>query len=146
MGFHAHDIVEVSDGCVCCSVRGELAAALADLADRRDRGELAFDHLVLETTGLADPAPVAQVFFTDPAVAERYELDGILTVVDAHHAAGQLDEHTVAAAQVGFADRVLLTRTDGVLLALFTTKWRLQGFAEDNPQVRLTSLVAAGDN
>ena len=127
-GRGAVEVVEVSDGCVCCSVRGELAAALADLADRRDRGELAFDHLVLETTGLADPAPVAQVLFTDPAVAERYELDGILTVVDAHHAAGQLDEHAVAAAQVGFADRVLLTRTDGANpTALARLTARLQG-------------------
>lgn len=113
-GSPAVEVVELTDGCICCSVRGELSVALADLADRRDRGELDFDHVVLETTGLADPAPVAQAFFVDEGVRDRYELDGILTVVDAIHAGRQLDENRVAAAQIGFADRVLLTKTDGV--------------------------------
>jgi G3E family GTPase len=113
-GSPAVEVVELTDGCICCSVRGELSVALADLADRRDRGELDFDHLVLETTGLADPAPVAQAFFVDEGVRDRYELDGILTVVDAIHAERQLNENRVAAAQIGFADRVLLTKTDGV--------------------------------
>ncbi len=113
-GSPAVEVVELTDGCICCSVRGELSIALTDLADRRARGELDFDHLVLETTGLADPAPVAQAFFVDEGVRDRYELDGILTVVDALHAPRQLDEHRVAAAQIGFADRVLLTKTDGV--------------------------------
>ncbi|KAB2966250.1 GTP-binding protein [Zoogloea sp.] len=111
-GSPAVEVVELTDGCVCCSVRGELGTALAELADRRERGELDFDHLVLETTGLADPAPVAQAFFVDEGVRERYELDGILTVVDAVHAQRQLDENRVAAAQVGFADRVLLSKTE----------------------------------
>ena len=113
-GSPAVEVVELTDGCICCSVRGELSVALADLADRRDRGALAFDHLVLETTGLADPAPVAQAFFVDEGVRDRYELDGILAVVDAIHAGRQLNENRVAAAQIGFADRVLLTKTDGV--------------------------------
>lgn len=113
-GSPAVEVVELTDGCICCSVRGELSVALADLADRRDRGELDFDHLVLETTGLADPAPVAQAFFVDEGVRDRYELDGILTVVDAIHAGRQLNENRVAAAQIGFADRVLLTKTDAV--------------------------------
>lgn len=104
--------IELANGCVCCSVRGEMSRALADLADRRDAGTLAFDRLVLETTGLADPAPVAQAFFVDEGVRERYQLDGIITLVDAVHASKQLDEHRVAAAQVGFADRLLLTKTD----------------------------------
>ncbi|HEX5392340.1 MAG TPA: GTP-binding protein [Rhodocyclaceae bacterium] len=105
-------VVELTNGCVCCSVRGEMSRALAELADQRDAGTLAFDRLVLETTGLADPAPVAQAFFVDEGVRERYVLDGILTLVDAVHAATQLDEHRVAAAQVGFADHLLLTKTD----------------------------------
>ncbi len=113
-GSPAVEVVELTDGCICCSVRGELSVALADLADRRDRGELDFDQLVLETTGLADPAPVAQAFFVDEGVRDRFELDGILTVVDAIHAQRQLNENRVAAAQIGFADRVLLTKTDGV--------------------------------
>ena len=111
-GSPAVEVVELTNGCICCSVRGELSDALTDLADRRDRGELDFDHLVLETTGLADPAPVAQAFFVDEGVRERYELDGILTVVDAVHASRQLDENRVAAAQIGFADRVLITKTE----------------------------------
>jgi len=105
-------VVELANGCVCCSVRGEMSRALADLADRRAAGTLAFDRLLLETTGLADPAPVAQAFFVDEGVRERYVLDGILTLVDAVHAGEQLDQHRVAAAQVGFADRLLLTKTD----------------------------------
>lgn len=113
-GSPAVEVVELANGCICCSVRGELSNALADLADRRDRGELDFDQLVVETTGLADPAPVAQAFFVDEGVRERYELDGILAVVDALHADRQLNENRVAAAQIGFADRVLLTKTDGV--------------------------------
>ncbi|MDD3354707.1 GTP-binding protein [Zoogloea sp.] len=113
-GSNAVEVVELANGCICCSVRGELSAALTDLADRRDRGELDFDQLVIETTGLADPAPVAQAFFVDEGVRERYELDGILAVVDAVHADRQLDENRVAAAQIGFADRVLLTKTEGL--------------------------------
>lgn len=105
-------VVELANGCVCCSVRGEMSRALADLADRRAAGTLPFDRLVLECTGLADPAPVAQAFFVDEGVRERYALDGIITLVDAVHAWSQLDEHRVAAAQVGFADRLLLTKTD----------------------------------
>lgn len=115
IGDEAHSaitVVELANGCVCCSVRGEMSRALADLADRRDSGDLAFDRLILETTGLADPAPVAQAFFVDEGVRERYVLDGILTLVDAVHAPAQLNEHRVAAAQVGFADRLLLTKTD----------------------------------
>jgi len=110
-------VVELANGCVCCSIRGEMSSALADLADRRDAGTLSFDRLLLETTGLADPAPVAQAFFVDEGVRERYMLDGILTLVDAVHATGQLDQHRVAAAQVGFADRLLLTKTDLVVPA-----------------------------
>lgn len=113
-GSPAVEVVELTDGCICCSVRGELSNALADLAERRAKGELEFDHLVIETTGLADPAPVAQAFFVDEGVAGRYELDGIITVVDAVHAHAQLDENRVAAAQVGFADRILLSKTEGL--------------------------------
>ncbi|NML27057.1 CobW family GTP-binding protein [Zoogloea dura] len=113
-GSPAVEIVELTDGCICCSVRGELSNALADLARRRDTGELDFDHLVVETTGLADPAPVAQSFFVDEGLAGRYELDGIITVVDAVHAQAQLDEHRVAAAQVGFADRILLSKAESL--------------------------------
>lgn len=113
-GSPAVEVVELTNGCICCSVRGELSNALTDLADRRDRGELDFDHLVVETTGLADPAPVAQAFFVDQGVAGRYELDGIVTVVDAVHAHTQLTANKVAAAQIGFADRILISKSEQV--------------------------------
>ncbi|MDE2440300.1 MAG: GTP-binding protein [Betaproteobacteria bacterium] len=105
-------VVELANGCVCCSVRGEMSRALADLAERRAAGALHFDRLLLETTGVADPAPVAQAFFVDEGVRERYVLDGIVTLIDCVHAEHQLDEQRVAAAQVGFADRLLLTKSE----------------------------------
>jgi G3E family GTPase len=105
-------IVEMSNGCVCCTVRGDLIAALAELARRRDAGELQFDRVVIETTGLANPGPVAQTFFMDDEVAAHYLLDAVVTVVDARHAMQQLDEHEEAQRQVGFADRLLLSKTD----------------------------------
>lgn len=120
-------VVELANGCVCCSVRGEMSRALADLAERRAAGELDFDRLLLETTGVADPAPVAQAFFVDEGVRERYVLDGIVTLVDCVHAGRQLDEQRVAAAQVGFADRLLLTKTDLVddgQIAVLTARLR----------------------
>jgi G3E family GTPase len=105
-------IVEMNNGCICCTVRGDLIRILGDLALRRERGTLSFDRVVIETTGLADPAPVAQTFFVDDAIAKRYVLDAIVTTVDAKHAPAQLDLHHEAQEQVGFADRLLLTKTD----------------------------------
>jgi len=105
-------IVTMNNGCICCTVRGDLVRILGELAARRDAGELAFDRVVIETTGLAEPAPVAQTFFVDQVVATRYLLDAVVTLVDAVHADRQLDEHEAAQAQVGFADRLLLSKTD----------------------------------
>ncbi|NJM31739.1 MAG: GTP-binding protein [Limnobacter sp.] len=105
-------IVEMNNGCLCCTVRGDLVRILGDLAGKRKRGEIAFDRLVIETTGMADPGPVAQTFFIDDVVAEHYQLDAVLTVVDAKHGMSQLDEHREIQQQVGFADRILLSKTD----------------------------------
>jgi len=105
-------IVEMSNGCVCCTVRGDLILALGTLAQKRNAGELSFDHVVIETTGLANPGPVAQTFFMDDEVAMHYMLDAVITVVDAKHAMQQLDQHEEAQRQVGFADRLLLSKTD----------------------------------
>lgn len=105
-------IVEMSNGCICCTVRGDLILALGNLAQKRNDGELNFDHIVIETTGLANPGPVAQTFFMDDEVAMHFMLDAIITVVDAKHAMQQLDEHEEAQRQVGFADRLLLSKTD----------------------------------
>jgi G3E family GTPase len=105
-------IVEMNNGCICCTVRGDLIAALSSLALRRNAGELDFDHVVIETTGLANPGPVAQTFFMDEEVSLHYMLDAVITVVDARHAMTQLDEREEAQRQVGFADRILLSKTD----------------------------------
>ncbi|MBS1169348.1 MAG: cobalamin biosynthesis protein CobW [Burkholderiaceae bacterium] len=108
----AEQIVEMNNGCICCTVRGDLVEALSSLADKRERGELNFDRIVIETTGLADPGPIAQTFFVDEQVARHYMIDAIVTVVDAVHAMQQLDEHEPARSQVAFADRLLLSKTD----------------------------------
>lgn len=105
-------IVEMNNGCICCSVRGDLVRSLARLHARRAAGEITFDHLLIETTGLAAPGPIAQTFFAEPAVSACYRLDAILTVVDACHAQQQLDQHREAQEQVGYADRLLLSKTD----------------------------------
>ncbi|MGK5047337.1 CobW family GTP-binding protein [Janthinobacterium sp. GB4P2] len=105
-------IVEMNNGCICCSVRGDLIRILGELQAKRAAGTIAFDHVIIETTGLAAPGPVAQTFFAEPSISEFYLLDAILTVVDARHAQQQLTQHQEAQEQVGFADRILLSKTD----------------------------------
>jgi len=105
------EVMTLANGCVCCSIHTDLTKALFLLLERLDSGEIAFDRLVIECTGLADPAPVAQTFFIDEDLRERYILDGIITLVDAAHAELHLTQ-TIAQAQVGFADRLLLSKTD----------------------------------
>ena len=130
-------IVEMNNGCICCTVRGDLIRILTELADKRDSGRLAFTRVVIETTGLADPGPVAQTFFVEPAVAARYLLDAVVTLVDAKHAMTQLDEHETAQAQVGFADRILISKVDLVSAEhLAELKNRLVGI---NPRAEIDS-------
>ncbi|OGA41104.1 MAG: cobalamin biosynthesis protein CobW [Betaproteobacteria bacterium RIFCSPLOWO2_12_FULL_68_19] len=105
-------IVEMNNGCICCTVRGDLIRILGTLKHKRDQGALRFDRVVIETTGMADPGPVAQTFFTDEEIGNYYLLDSIITLVDAKHASRQLDEFHEAQEQVGFADRILLSKTD----------------------------------
>jgi G3E family GTPase len=93
-------------------VRGDLIRILGELADKRAAGTLHFDRVIIETTGLADPAPVAQTFFIDEDISTRYLLDAVITIVDAKHAMQQLDSNDQAQEQVGFADRLLLSKTD----------------------------------
>ena len=107
-------IIEVMNGCICCTVRGDLTELLADMYDRiKD-----FDGVLIETTGLADPAPVAQTFFVDQRVVERYKLDGIITVVDAKHIIQHVEEEkpedveNEAVEQLAFADRIMLNKID----------------------------------
>jgi len=105
-------VVELANGCICCSVRGALHEALEALLARRDNGELAFDRLIIETTGLADPAPIVQSFFAEETLRERFQLDGVITLVDAAHFDLQSGRERVMASQVAFADRLLISRTD----------------------------------
>jgi G3E family GTPase len=105
-------ILQLSNGCVCCTIREDLRSTLATLAEKKRKGELDFERVVIETTGLADPGPVAQTFFMDDEIAESYLLDSILTLVDAKHAEGQLDSRQEARRQVGFADQIFISKTD----------------------------------
>jgi G3E family GTPase len=105
-------IVELGGGCVCCSIRGELTESLKALALQIEKGELCARRFILETTGLADTAPIIQTFFADETLREQYILDGVVTLVDAKHIQKQLDEHKVALSQIGFADRIIVTKTD----------------------------------
>jgi len=105
-------IVEMNNGCVCCTVRGDLARILGELWDKRAAGTISFDRVVIETTGMANPGPVTQTFFVDEAVGTRYRIDGVITVVDAKHGHQTLDTQTEAQNQVGFADRILMSKTD----------------------------------
>jgi G3E family GTPase len=118
LGDEPVQVMTLSNGCVCCTIHTDLTKALFLLLERLDSGEIAFDRLVIECTGLADPAPVAQTFFIDEELRERYILDGIITLVDAAHADTHL-EQTIAQAQIGFADRLLVSKTDLVDEATF---------------------------
>jgi len=108
------EIIEMKNGCICCTVRGDLVKILTDLIKKREK----FDYVLIETTGLADPAPVAQTFFVDPKIAENYYLDAIITLVDAKHFEMHLDEiksegvENEAREQIAFADKILLNKID----------------------------------
>jgi len=105
-------IVQMSNGCICCTIREDLRETLQLLAAKRRKGLVEFDRVVIETTGLADPGPVAQTFFMDDEIAETYLIDSIITLVDAKHAQKQLDDRQEARRQVGFADQIFLSKTD----------------------------------
>ncbi|MFT5083837.1 MAG: G3E family GTPase [Lentisphaeria bacterium] len=103
------EVFEMNNGCICCTVRGDLIRILGELADRKDK----FDRVILETTGMADPGPVAQTFFVDQGISEQYELDGIITLVDTKHVTTHLNDNTdEVMAQVAFADRIILNKAD----------------------------------
>ncbi len=105
-------IIQLNNGCVCCTIREDLRTTLAELAEKKRKGELDFERVVIETTGLADPGPVAQTFFMDDEIAETYLLDSILTLVDAKHGDKQLDDRQEARRQIGFADQIFISKTD----------------------------------
>lgn len=102
------DVFEMNNGCICCTVRGDLIRIIESLMRRRDR----FDGILIETTGLADPAPVAQTFFVDDDVRSKTRLDSIITVVDAKHLLGEIDQAHEAQEQLAFADTIILNKID----------------------------------
>ncbi|MGH8848949.1 MAG: CobW family GTP-binding protein [Polaromonas sp.] len=106
------NIIQMNNGCICCSIREDLRETLQLLAAKKRKGLLDFERVVIETTGLADPGPVAQTFFMDEEIAEQYLLDSILTLVDAKHAQTQLNDRQEARRQVGFADQIFISKAD----------------------------------
>ena len=108
----AEQIVTMNNGCICCTIRGDLSRILTNLRIKRDKGEIDFDYVVIETTGVANPGPVCQTFFMDDAVAAFFRLDGVVTIVDAKHGDATLNEQEVAKDQVAFADRIFISKRD----------------------------------
>ncbi|MCC4240412.1 CobW family GTP-binding protein [Thalassospira povalilytica] len=120
----SEDVVLLNSGCICCSVRGDLISGLRDLFVKRTRGEIpAFDRVIIETTGLADPAPILHTLMTDPLLTTKFRLDSVVTTVDAIHGSGQLDQHPESVKQAAVADRILMTKSD---LADDTTRTALE--------------------
>ena len=105
-------IVEMNNGCICCTVRGDLVRILNDLKAKRQSGEIEFERVIIETTGMANPGPVTQTFFMDDGISTYYLLDAVITVVDAKHGHDTLDQQPEAQNQVGFADRILMSKID----------------------------------
>jgi G3E family GTPase len=141
-----HELISASDealltlstGCLCCAVRADLLATLLDLHARRDAGAIAYDRVLIETSGLADPAPILQALMSDREVAQHHAIDTLLTLVDAQHGAATLDRHPEARRQAALADRLLLTKTD-VVSDTDTLRARLAAL---NPGAPLLSAVA----
>jgi len=102
------EIFEMNNGCICCTVRGDLIRILGNLMKRREK----FDYILVETTGMADPGPVAQTFFVDDEMQSRLKLDGIVTLVDAKHVWQHIDDSNEVKEQIAFADVILLNKTD----------------------------------
>lgn len=102
------EVIQMNNGCICCTVRGDLLRSLFELAEHRSK----FDTVIIETTGLAEPGPVAQSLYADPRIRAEFALEGVVTVVDAKHIAGQLESSAEACEQIAFADLILLNKTD----------------------------------
>ncbi len=131
-------VIQLADGCLCCTVRGDLVDTLADLVDRLQTGRIgALKRVIIETTGLADPAPVLQSIMAHPVLVQAYRLDGVIALVDAVNGAAALDNHVEAVKQVAVADRIVLAKTDIVAdpQALAALKDRLKSLNPSAPIV-----------
>jgi G3E family GTPase len=126
------NIIQMNNGCICCTIREDLRETLQLLAAKKRKGLIDFERVVIETTGLADPGPVAQTFFMDEEISEQYLLDSILTLVDAKHAESQLNDRQEARRQVGFADQIFISKTD--LVAEDEVKALMHRLTQMNPR------------
>ena len=136
------EIFEMNNGCICCTVRGDLIRILGRLLKRKDK----FDYILIETTGLADPAPVAQTFFSDEEMKAKLQLDAIVTVVDAKHIVQHLDDLREPEEQVAFADVILLNKTDLVAPAdLDALEQRLRAINATAPMYRCQNAAVDMD-
>jgi len=147
------EIIEMMNGCICCTVRQDLIVVLSKLAKRVESGKLKLDGIVIETTGMADPAPVAQTFFVDDAVKKHFRLDGIVTLVDAKHIEAHLDEEkpegaeNEAVEQIAFADRLILNKCDLVTEEdLVRVEGRLKTVNKFAPIIRTTKSEVSADS
>ncbi len=144
------NVVLLKSGCICCTVRGEVAEALQNLHSLRDRGEIAFSRVVIETTGLADPYPVLQTLTAHPVLRSHYRNGGVLTTVDAVNLDLQLRHRAEALRQIAAADRIVLTKTDltdqGSIDALMSRLHRINPAAEIVTGDRPASDILAGLN
>ncbi|PWK64619.1 GTP-binding protein [Aminobacter sp. AP02] len=137
-------VIELSDGCLCCTVRGELVDTLADLVDRLQTGRInRLARVVIETTGLADPVPVLQSIMGHPALIHAFRLDGVITVVDAVNGSATLDAHVEAVKQVAVADRIVLTKADLVDDAEWLEALKVR-LARINPGAEIRAVEGAG--
>ena len=134
------DVVLMSSGCLCCTIRGDLVDTLRSLYIRRAKGEIPeFDRLVIETTGLADPAPILHTMMADPFLITRYRLDGVIATVDAVNGDGTLTNHIESVKQAAVADRIVLTKTDLADAAAMTTLQ--ERLTQLNPSAPITTAA-----
>jgi len=133
-------VIELSDGCLCCTVRGELVDTLADLMDRMQTGRIKpLKRVVIETTGLADPAPVLQSVLGNPVIAQNFRLDGVVTVVDAVNGARTIASHVEAMKQVAVADRLVISKTG------LASKQQLDGLYDALTDLNSSAPIIGGD-
>ena len=141
----SENMIVMSNGCICCSVAGDMVTALRDLYFKRANNEIPmFKRVVIETTGLADPAPIMHTLIEMPLVAARYSLSGIVVTVDASHGMKQLNEHVESVKQAAVADRIVITKTD--LVAQDVTEKLRARIAALNPGAIIFEVIAGGIN
>lgn len=134
------EVVLMASGCLCCSLRGDLSQTIINLLEKKTKGKLAFERIVIETTGLVDPGPILQTFLLDANLAENVRMDGVITVVDAVNGPATLDCNFEAVSQIAMADLVILSKTDMVLENIILNfKERLKSL---NPTAELIEIVS----